>query len=161
MKINVNSVSAQTLALLNEIEALHYFHSVGQSAPGSSVRDWAHAVELASGEQWFSLCDTARYAIQCKVSDSGWNLKVRFLRGRLMEVSVRVQEELIQNRIDPTLATRICDELRSQLLMICLETETQDLHNLRLFQSIWNWLKRGHFPCSWDGHYPTGSLVVY
>lgn len=62
------------------------------------------------------------------------------------------------------LSPRGHDVVRAQAgwdtLLACLEVEYSDLVTCEFYRRLLRWYLEGHWPCGWEGKYPSGKLIV-
>ena len=60
------------------------------------------------------------------------------------------------------LSTRAFEaNIRRDIIGACHESEYADVYPPSLNTQMASWYLRGHFPCGYEGHWPSGKLVVY
>ncbi len=153
-----------TTKLLKEINVPSLFHEVGMPIVPEDVlqvASWYEAIEWFRRDDWYSLCDTARFHMIERVTDPNWNTRMGEVRTVVDSIAYDVLELSSLRKLSAEQVRRIADEFRDQLILCCIEIETSALHKFRFFERVVSWSISGHFTCGWDGHYPEGKIVVY
>ena len=152
-----------TKNFIGQIDSDSFFQSIGQPIQEDVVlvRNWDEAISSFRREDWNSLYDTGSSHMVELVQEANWNDRMKTIRDYLDPIAWQLLESPFLASLREEQRKRIVDEARNQLISCCIELETSSLHRFRLFQQVANWLLKGHFACGWDGHYPTGKMVVY
>lgn len=169
-------------AKLDSILKYPFFNSVGQGLPPtvSKVDTWLQAAKSCGFLKWKNSKLSARNALQDGITSQfpkpgmwermqEWNSVVAELRPPIIEPFVESLLHKIPLKGNHLENVRYA--LRSDLMVICLETHYQDIVK-PIFHTPYldPWYAAGHFPCGWDGdEFPEqwdgvirgGQLIVF
>jgi hypothetical protein len=167
---------------LDQIFSYPFFESVGKPLPTtvSSVKTWTQAAKSCGFLKWRNNQLMARNALKGKIQSrypedrvnhsfwhrfQEWNPLVDELRPPIIEpfVETLLAKVPLENKSLETVRNAV----RSDLMLICLETHYQDIVNPFFFiPNLDPWYASGHFPCGWDGDefahdFETGDETIF
>lgn len=156
-------MSPAVKAKLNSILKYPFFSSVGQPLPPtlSRVNTWESAAKTCGFLKWRNNKLMARNALQDGITSQfpkpgmwerlqEWNALVDELRPPIIEPFVETL--LPKVPLNDSNLEKVRDAVRSDLMLICLETHYQDIVKpIFHIPHLDPWYAAGHFPCGWDG----------
>lgn len=85
----------------------------------------------------------------------------------LVDELKQIIDPMIDRKLKPILELRKTDNGRfrqsiwSDMLLIGMEAEYADIRPPEFYARLAHWYLQGHFPCGWQGEFPSGKLVIY
>lgn len=157
---------SRTTAILEALDRAVWFSTVGvrDTEAVTVLSSWEQAVESCSSQEWEDLClenanRLRRQVRRHSVDDfERWN--------DLVDQIKPTTEALVERKIadvvrEHHLPKTFSDDIRWQILHICMETEYSDIVPPAFYMDLALWYLKGHFPCGWEDEYPDGRLIVY
>jgi hypothetical protein len=160
------TISPATIATLDALEAVDWFHNVGHATPahGRSVRTWVEA------EPYLTSVDSENVRIAAsndfrerliEASEAAfdeWNLRVDLVSPLVNALVREKAEPYVRRNHWPE---RALDIIRWDILALALEAEFSRWVPPSFYAQLGFWYRGGHFPLGWDGDPSSGVLVVY
>jgi hypothetical protein len=150
---------------LNRIETLPWFANLGESLPEDSdckrIRDWSEW----PGPEEPSVAEIAdqQQAIYEELMAGEHSAQLQELWDRIQAIVLRVAAPRVPYDPEqdswhaPTMA--VWHAIWTAGLMgLCLYLNHPIPSELR---TQWEWFARGHWPCDWDGDFPSGRPIVH
>ena len=159
--------------LLNELEQLEWFHSVGVHAATKKKGDTSSPAIVSSWKEAMTSCSSVNYENVCyaaanncrgqllKRSEerySEWNLIVDKVKPHIEDLVVRKTKKVIIEHQLPDIFINI---VKWDILHFAMETEYSDILLPGFYTNQVGWYCKGHFPCGWRGKFPKGTLIIY
>lgn len=159
-------MNQSTEAMVARLHAVELFAAVGQPVADdySLVRSWPEAVRHSASDRWESIEQEEDNRLSQAVFNVSrelfqrWNDVVRELKQHIIPF---VSDAVAKLGIEADIARQVVDSANWDLLGLLLESEYSTIVEPGFFSRIGHWYLLGHFPCGWDGDYPTGRLVLY
>ncbi|WP_035061391.1 hypothetical protein [Andreprevotia chitinilytica] len=156
----------RTIATLAELDGVDWFTNVGRhdSEQVAYVPTWKDAVESCESEEWGSLCQEAtnRYRSKLIERDAArfreWNSLIREMKLTTMPLVLQKTKGVVDAN---QLPKGFIDTVQWDILHLCMESEFADVFPPGFFASQAYWYLKGHFPCGWEGDFPSGRLIVF
>jgi hypothetical protein len=156
----------QTIATLKQLEASIWFLNVGKldSKSVSFVSNWGMAIQSCCSPDWENLCLDAVNQYCARVEERAperlrlWNE----LTEEIKAISIPLVKEKIAGIVTANdLPNCFEDTVQWDILNLCMESEYSDVYPPGFYASQAYWYSKGHFPCGWQGQFPTGALIVF
>lgn len=160
----------QTKATLEHLERSDWFSSVG-TYDGIQDRNkvillssWAKAMAACSSVEWENLCLEAvnhyceRIAERSQERFSQWNEIAESLRPITEPLVRRKIEHVVREHDLPQVFE---DTVQWDIHHVCMESEYADVYQPGFYASQAYWYVKGHFPCGWEGEFPSGTLIIF
>jgi hypothetical protein len=160
-------MTAKTEELLAALDACDWFSRVGlrDSESATFLDSWNEAIIFATDRR-----DWESFRLERR------NELTVFLHNRAMD-RYRKWNEItadLKRTIEPMVFRKIASVsvahnlpkafehcVRWDILGACMEAEYEDLRPLGFYSELAVIYLKGHFPCGWDGVYPSGHFLVY
>ena len=156
----------RTEMTLAELRNANWFARVGSKDTGHAkvLSSWDEAIESCRSVEWENLCLEAanqyceRLAEASPAIFSRWNEVVEMVRPAAVDlVREKASAVVAQFNLPPV----FIDTVNWDILHVCLEAELADVITPGYYASQAYWYVVGHFPCGWEGEFPSGKLVIY
>jgi hypothetical protein len=156
----------RTIATLTELESVEWFANVGKhdSSLVVFVNSWKEAVDSSQSDAWRLLCEEAANQYRSRLAErnmerfSEWNTIVREIK----KVTIPLVLQKAKGVIDTdSLPKGFIDSVQWDILHLCMEAEYADIFPPGFFASQGYWYLHGHFPCGWEGSFPSGRPVIF
>ncbi len=144
------------------IEDFKLFSSVGREGEAVKtpriVSSWYEAMDVMDKCDWDNFClnlgENYRGELlrRDRDSTSKWNKVVEEIRPRITRfvdsVNLEVHKEVL-------------DTAKWDLLHVCIEAEFSAIIPPGFYCAQSYWYSVGHFPCGWEGEFPSGRPIIY
>ncbi|MFM0084730.1 hypothetical protein P0D72_38575, partial [Paraburkholderia sediminicola] len=116
------------------------------------------------GKKWKALCEDAANHYRSKLVQRDrelfreWNLLVRELKNLTMPLVLRKTRNVVDHN---NLPQGIVDAVQWDVLHLGMEAEYADVLPPGFYAAQAYWYMKGHFPCGWDGDFPSGRPIVF
>ena len=160
-------MNAKSEEFLAALDCNDWFSCVGlrDLQPATVLDSWTEAIAFAvDGRHWESFRLERRNDLTVFLHNHArdryrrWNEITADLRGRVEPMVCRkIASVSVANHLPK--AFEHC--VRWDILGACMETEYSDLRPLGFYTELAAVYLKGHFPCGWDGVYPSGHLLIY
>lgn len=157
----------RTVATLEKLEEATWFSKVGvQDAEGYAivVSSWNEAMKYCTSPEskllWLEAANQYRERLveRSKERFKHWNEIVAEIRPVVSSLVSRKLDNVVrENNLPPAFENRV----RWEMIHLCMESEYADVYPPGFFASHAYWYVVGHFPCGWQGEFPSGTLVIY
>jgi len=156
----------RTELTLAELRNANWFARVGSkdTAHAKVLFSWDEAIESCRSIEWENLCLEAanqyceRLAEASPGTFSRWNEVVEMVKPAALDlVREKASTVVAQFSLPPV----FIDTVNWDILHVCLEAEFADVIPPGYYASQAYWYVVGHFPCGWEGEFPSGKLVIY
>lgn len=157
----------RTVATLEKLDKADWFSRVGVQDTTSAaivLSSWEEAIEYCSSIEWENLCLEAanqyceRLAERSKDRFNQWNDIVNEIK-KTTEPFAHRKIEAVMKEFD--LPKVFEDTVRWDVLHVCMEAEYADIYPPGFYAGQAYWYVKGHFPCGWDGSFPSGKLIIF
>ncbi|MHC2066877.1 hypothetical protein ACYFX5_05370 [Bremerella sp. T1] len=150
---------------LNRVESLPWFHNLGQDPPWDShcrqIQDWSEW----PGPEDPSVSEIAyrQQSLYDELMTGEHSEQLKELWDRIHAIVIRVASSRVPYDADrdswhPPNAAVWQAAWTAGLMGLCLYLGHPTPPELR---TQWEWFALGHWPCDWDGDFPSGKLVIY
>jgi hypothetical protein len=134
-----------------------FFEAIGEALPASAtpVKGWRAAVKASGSRKWGNCRLMARNTLDWATQTKNWSRGNEW--NQIVEELKPPTESFVDNLLPKTslpeqFRKTVTDNLRWDILLICLETEYTDVVNPIFYVPYLDpWYAAGHFPCGWDG----------
>jgi hypothetical protein len=153
--------------LLDALDRIDWFSRVGlpDFQPATMLDSWQQAIAFATGRRdWESFRlerrnDLTAFLHKNSIDRYGkWNEITADLKKRIEPL---VHRKITDVSVEHSLPKAFEHCVRWDCLGACMEVEYSDLRPLGFYTQLAAVYLRGHFPCGWDGQYPSGHLLIY
>jgi hypothetical protein len=160
----MNSRSEEFLATLERID---WFSCVGlrDLEPATVLDSWKEAIIFATDRrQWESFRLERRNELTVFLHQNAmdryrkWNEITADLKERIVPM---VRRKITSVSVEHKLPESFEHCVRWDILGACMETEYSDLRPAGFYTEMAAVYLKGHFPCGWDGLYPSGHFLIY
>jgi hypothetical protein len=160
------AMQLRTTATLEKLEKANWFDCVGVKDATSAivVPSWEEAIRYCSSLEWENLCLEAsnqyreRLLERSKERYVQWNEIVDQLKPVTIPFVRRKIEGVVREHGLPKVFE---DTVQWDILGVCMEAEYADVYQPGYYASQAYWYVKGHFPCGWEGKFPTGKIIIY
>ena len=160
----MNSRSEEFLATLERID---WFSCVGlrDLEPATVLDSWKEAIIFATDRrQWESFRLERRNELTVFLHQDAmdryrkWNDITADLKERIVPM---VRRKITSVSVEHKLPESFEHCVRWDILGACMEIEYSDLRPAGFYMEMAAVYLKGHFPCGWDGLYPSGHFLIY
>jgi hypothetical protein len=159
-------MNQQTQETLEQLVQIDWFFACGQREGEDAifVKSWEEAIESCTSGFWddFLLSVANQYRQSLRLHSNkdynNWNKIIDELRNQVENL---VPGKILQAHRKYNVPLTIEDPVRWDLLHSFAEVEFSTVCPPAFYTKALGWYLRGHFPCGWQGDYPSGSIVVY
>lgn len=160
-------MNTESEELLDALDRIDWFTCVGMHdfQPATVLDSWQQAIAFATDRR-----DWESFRLERR------NDLTVFLHNNAMD-RYRKWNEItadLKKRIEPMVSRKITDVsvahnlpkalehcVRWDCLGACMEAEYSDVRPLGFYTELAAVYLKGHFPCGWDGLYPSGHFLIY
>lgn len=127
------------------------------------VRSWEEALDVERKFNWSNVklraANDIRNVLRTTSRDEyrRWNAIVDLARPKVEAIADPAAKVIDEEELQ----TRLRDMVRWDLLHALVEHEYRTLGVAFFYRNLVEVYEAGHFPCSWEGEFPDGRLVVY
>lgn len=159
-----------SLATLEKLETANWFSQVGDMTgikyPEKIVMltSWKEAIESCGSIEWEDLCLEAREQYRARLLERNkdrwrqWNQVTESVKPAVADLVARKTAEVIdQFRLPEVFSNTVSWDM----LGLLMESEYSDVYPPGFFAANAFWYVKGHFPCGWEGEFPTGRIIIY
>ena len=182
-------MNSRTRKLIVELHARDWFANVGTPIDNPhvfQVHSWKAALAHSDSEDWDTLLvvrygDIAAQAFEADYRHHRSEEKLEKAKRRMYAmvkgdrnnmwdkavdeiepvVNVVVDEKVAGMAVKNKFPTSFCEIVQFSILSGCLEEEFRDRIEESFFMQLILLYLQGHYPCGWDGEYPSGRLIVF
>lgn len=159
-------ISQRTLTTLDELENVHWFSNVGRidSEYPLFLTTWEDAVKHCEGDEWETLCHEAANQYRARLLERDperfrdWNSIAREVKQLSIPLVLRKTQHVVEQE---QLSKNFIDTVQWDIFHLCMESEYADVFPPGFYASQAYWYVNGHFPCGWEGEFPSGRLIVF
>lgn len=159
-------INQRTISTLKELENAQWFSNVGliDSDYPIHLASWEDAVKSSEGEGWEGLCQEAANQYRSRLAERDperfkeWNSIVREVKTFTIPLVLEKTRAVVEVN---GLPKGFVDTVQWDILHLCMESEFSDVFPPGFFASQAYWYVKGHFPCGWEGEFPSGKLKIY
>ena len=156
----------RTVATLEKLRQVQWFCCVGvhDTDAAQVLSSWSEAIESCSSTEWEELCMEAANQYREKLVKKSplqfqkWNDIVLEIKPIVQGVVIENTKQVLEKNCLPKSFT---DAVNWDILHLCMEAEYADVLQPGFFASQAYWYMKGHFPCGWQGEFPSGKIIVY
>ena len=158
---------SETLTILDDLKKIRLFGSVGDAVNDQNVvvvRSWQQAINSAERLNWENIridwgnSVSGKLAVEFPARFDQWNDVTVELKHALLPI---VEEKIAATELDEKIRPKLLNNVRWDLLSLLLESEYSDLVTPHYYAALGIIYFDGHFPCGWEGEYPSGKLMVF
>lgn len=161
-------MTPDTDRFLKKLKELRLFRNVGQPTalvPSPSIHDWHSASTLCSSAEWNYIQTDTSNILRSHIASVDmkafrkWNKVVQSMYPFYQDWVIRTVGELL-----PGLESvqSVIGSAKWDILFVCLEHEYSSCNPPSFYQTLSAIYLDGHFPCGWEGKYPSeGKLLIY
>jgi len=159
-------MNLRAIAEFEKLKSTQLFSNVGvHNAPNATVvSSWSDAISRCSSREWDSWLLEAANQIRDKLSDAfverycQWNDITHEIKRIVIPILDQKCEEVITENALPK---SFIDTVHWDVLGFFVEVAYSDIASPGFFHSQWESYMNGHFPCGWEGNYPSGRPIIY
>lgn len=155
-----NKDSAKIHNFIREIQEIKWFSKVGEKLENcimeksifsaydvwntKMLQTWEPNIDILEREFWDEDIDYIFNIVSEKIHDDLWNGYEEFVFRENLEDEVGLEKEIM-------------DCIKRDIAWACIESI---IEKDGLFTRLLEVYKKGHWPCSWEGKYPDGTIVA-
>lgn len=153
--------------VLSAFERIDWFLCVGlrDLQPATVLDSWKEAIAFATDRfHWESFRLERRNELTVFLHNNAmdryrkWNEITAELKSRIEPMVCR---KIASVSVAHNLPKAFEHCVRWDILGACMEVEYSDLRPLAFYAELAAVYLKGHFPCGWDGLYPSGHFLIY
>jgi hypothetical protein len=156
----------RTVATLDKLDKAEWFNCVGVKDTSAAIvlSSWEKAIEHCSSLEWENLCLEAANQFRERLVERS---KERYrLWNDIVNEIKKTTEPFVHRKIQPVvnkynLPKVFADTVNWDILHVCMEAEYADVFPPAYYASQAYWYVKGHFPCGWEGNFPSGKLIIF
>lgn len=160
----MNRTTEELIAALDRIE---WFSRAGMQdiEPAKVLSSWKQAIASATdGRLWESFLLDRRAELTVFLHKHAMD---RYRKWNEIAIGLKkVVEPMVSRKMEPIMAAHDLPKVfehcvRWDILGACMEQEYSELRPSAFYTEMAGIYLAGHFPCGWEGPYPSGVLIVY
>ena len=159
-------LAPQTEVTLKELRNAPWFTAVGQPdvQHAKILQSWREALTFCADRKWEDMCLDAANQLTVQLFQQH---RERYKEwGKIAQDVRAVVDELLAEKVRPFiqmhhLPETLVNHVGWDISHLLMESEYADVIPPSFFAGLGFYYVKGHFPCSWEGEYPKGRLIVY
>lgn len=159
-------MNGNTVATLHQLFSTNWFSNAGKQDTTSErvLASWDAAAASCSSPAWDELQHEAASRYRERLAERSrerlrhWNKIVDDVGPTVQELVRAKTDAVVANESLPPTVVRV---IEWDMLHLCMESEFGDVFPPGFYAAQAYWYTVGHFPCGWDGEFPTGTRVIF